>query len=204
MPHWLWESFELTDLLDILLVSFVLYQILLLLRGTRAVQSLAGLLLLLVLFELSERLGLSSMAWLLDKFFVYIVLVIIILFQADIRRALARAGGRFSFRIYRSATDVSLIETLTRSSFQLASQRMGALIVIEGAGLLEEYVESGSKLDALVSESLLSAIFHPTSPLHDGAVIERRPNIGAQVFLPLTFPKRSPGSWAHVIERRLA
>jgi diadenylate cyclase len=190
MPTWLFESMELSDLLDILLVSFILYQTLLLLRGTRAVQSLAGLLILVVLFELSGLIGMSSMAWLLDKFFVYIVLVIIILFQNDIRRALARAGGRFSLSISRTATEVSVLESLTRASFQLASRRMGALIVIERHGDLQEFVEPASVLDAMVSESLLLSIFHPTSPLHDGAVILRKERIlAAQAFLPLTLSK---------------
>ena len=86
MPTWLWESMELSDVLDIVLVSFILYQVLLLLRGTRAVQSIAGLVILLLIFELSGLLGLSSVAWLLDKLFVYIVLVIIILFQNVAKR----------------------------------------------------------------------------------------------------------------------
>jgi diadenylate cyclase len=190
MPTWLWESMGLSDFMDILLVSFILYQILLLLRGTRAVQSLAGLLILLVLFELSGILGLTSVAWLLEKFFVYIVLVIIILFQNDIRRALARAGGGISLTRSRTATEFQALESLIRASFQLASRRMGALIVLERHGNLDEFVEPASPLDAVVSESLLLSLFHPTSPLHDGAVIIRNERIlAAQVFLPLTLSK---------------
>ena len=190
MPTWLWESMELSDVLDIILVSFILYQVLLLLRGTRAVQSIAGLIILLLVFELSGLLGLTSVAWLLDKLFVYIVLVIIILFQNDIRRVLARAGGRFTLGLARTGAEALVIEALVQTSFNLASRRIGALIVLERYGKLGEYVEAATRIDAVVSEALLTSIFHPTSPLHDGAVIIRDDRIlAAKAFLPLTLSK---------------
>jgi len=187
MPTWLVDSMELSDLLDIILVSFILYQTLLLLRGTRAVQSLAGLLILVVLFELSGLIGMSSMAWLLDKFFVYIVLAVVILFQDDIRQGLARAGGRFFHRTGQQSTDTATLEEMVKTAFALASRRMGALIVIERDGSLVRYIEQAFTIDARLSQELLMSMFHPTSPLHDGAIVVRNERVvAAKVFLPLS------------------
>ncbi|MCB9777758.1 MAG: TIGR00159 family protein [Alphaproteobacteria bacterium] len=188
---WLWllDTFEWTDAVDIGIMAYLLYRALLILRGTRAFQSLVGLVFVLVLYVVSERFGLASIAWLLDKFFVYIVLAVIILFQTDIRRGLARAGGRFFPRLSQ-ATDLSMVEELIKASFALATRRMGALVVIEREASLDDWVEAATPLDARIGQELLLSIFHPTSPLHDGAVVLQKGRIAAaQVFLPLTQSK---------------
>jgi diadenylate cyclase len=188
MNSWLWDSLGWTDVLDIGILSFILYRTLKVLQGSRALQILLGLAFILLLFLVSEQLGLTSIHWLLEELLVYIVLAVIILFQADIRRGLARAGGILPS--FRSATEVSMLEELTKASFTLASRRMGALIAIERAANLDEFIDPATQLDAQVSHELLQAVFHPTSPLHDGAVVIRDGRLAAaQVFLPLSLSK---------------
>ncbi len=178
-----------TDVLDIALLWYVVYRALMLVRGTRALQSLVGLLLALVLFVASGRLELYAIHWLLEKFFVYIVLTVIILFQNDIKRGLAGAGGRL-FPSFSAQPAQSAMEELVRASFVMASRRIGALIAIEREASLEEYAESGNRLDGRASSELFLALFHPTSPLHDGAAVVRKDRVlAAKVFLPLSLSK---------------
>jgi diadenylate cyclase len=189
MDVWLLETFRWTDVVDIGLMTWVVYRALLVMRGTRAIQTMVGLLVLIGLYALADQLELISIHWLLEKFFVYIVLAVIILFQQDIRKALARAGGRLFFATSRNSASLSLpkVEELVRASFAMASRRVGALIAIERAGSLAEFVEPATALDAEISNDLLLSIFHPTSPLHDGAVIIQKGRIAAaSAFLPLT------------------
>lgn len=166
-----------------------MYRTLLLMRGTRAFQSLVGLFLALMLYVLSGRLELYAVHWMLEKFFVYIVLAVIILFQSDIRRGLAGAGGRL-FPSFNSQPPQSAMEELLRASFTMASRRIGALVAIEREASLQEYADGGNRLDARVSGELLLAVFHPTSPLHDGAVVIQKDKVlAAKVFLPLSLSK---------------
>jgi diadenylate cyclase len=189
MIGWLWDTLHWNDVLDIAIMSFLLYRALLILRGTRAFQILVGLLGVLLLYVLADNANLSSIHWLLEKFLVYIVLAIIILFQQDIRRGLARAGGRL-VPGFRSQGDSSLREVLVKACFSMASRRVGALIAIERDGSLEEFVEAGTRIDGVVSHDLLLSIFHPTSPLHDGAVVVQKGRlVAAQVFFPLSLSK---------------
>ena len=186
---WILSMIRWNDVLDIAILAFIVYRTMLILQGTRAFQSLLGLVFLLLLAALAARLELYTMDWLFQKFFVYIVLAVIILFQQDIRRGLARAGGRF-FQSYANTGSASMLEDLTRVSFSLASRRMGALIAIQRRASLDEYVEGGLSMEAVVSQELLLAIFHPTSPLHDGAVVVQSGRLAAaKVFLPLSLAK---------------
>jgi len=186
---WLWDALGWADLLDISIMAFLIYRAIMIMRGTRALQSVFGLVALMVLYVVSGRLGLLSIHTVLDRFFVYIVLAVVILFQQDIRRGLARAGGRLFPRLS-TGTDLTLVEEVVKASFALASRRMGALVVIEREASLDDWVEPASPLEARISQELLLAIFHPTSPLHDGAVVVQKGRIAAaQVFLPLTQSK---------------
>lgn len=183
------ENVRWTDVIDIGILWYVVYRTLLLMRGTRAFQSLVGLLLALVLYVLSGRLDLYAIHWMLEKFFVYIVLAVIVLFQADIRRGLAGAGGRL-FPSFSSQPAQNALEELVRASFVMASRRIGALVAIEREASLQEYADGGNRMDARISSELLLAIFHPTSPLHDGAVVVQKEKIlAAKVFLPLSLSK---------------
>ncbi|MCK6505118.1 diadenylate cyclase CdaA [Myxococcota bacterium] len=187
--YWLWDVLGWADVLDIALMAFLIYRAIEIMRGTRAFQSVVGLAAVMLLYLASEKLGLLTIRWLLDKFFVYIVLTVIILFQRDIRLGLARAGGRLFPRLS-TATDLSMLEDLVKASFSLASRRIGALIVIERAASLDDWVEPATRLDARISQELLLALFHPTSPLHDGAIVVQKGRLAAaQVYLPLTQSK---------------
>lgn len=177
------------DVVDIVILSYAIYRALLILQGTRAFQSLIGLVIALLIYALSARLELYAIHWLLQKFFLYIVLAVVILFQQDIRQGLARAGGRL-FRSFVPRLETSLIEEIIRACFTLASRRIGALIAIQRSASLDAFTDAAHRLDSAVSHDLLISIFHPTSPLHDGAVVVRNGRLAAaKVILPLSVSK---------------
>ena len=158
------------DLLDILLVAVLCYYGIRFVRGTRAMAALNGLLALLVLYAGAQFLGLFTLVWLLQNVFSYIFLVIVILFHQDIRQALSNMNFRMLFR--RKKDDRSeLIKTLSSTAFWLASRRIGAIIVIARSVELGDILEKGVKIDAAVTQDLLTTIFFPNTALHDGAVI---------------------------------
>lgn len=175
------------DVLDIALVSFILYRLLLLVRGTKAAKMLVGLLLLLMASLLSRYLPLYTMDWLLQGFWGYIVIVLIVLFQPEIRRALAKIGEAPLLRAFSSAEEFKSLEEIVKASVTLANRKIGALIVIERDTALQDFVELGTQLDARVSKELLLSLFNPTSPIHDGAVVIRDKRIvAAGCFLPIS------------------
>ena len=158
------------DLLDIFLVAVLCYYGIRFVRGTRAMAALNGLLALLVLYAGAQFLGLFTLVWLLQNVFSYIFLVIVILFHQDIRQALSNMNFRMLFR--RKKDDRSeLIKTLGSTAFWLASRRIGAIIVIARSVELGDILEKGVKIDAAVTQDLLTTIFFPNTALHDGAVI---------------------------------
>ncbi len=181
------------DTLDILLVAAVVYWLLLLIKGTRAAQMTLGLLVLVLLWLLIEQLELPTLGFLLDNFFTWGVLIVIVIFQADIRRALTRVGkGLFSGGLHQKAL---AIEEIVRACQSLAQRRVGALIVIERKISLEEYLELGTGLDAELSRDLLISIFLPYSPLHDGAVLIRQSRVSsAGCILPLAMRNNLPST----------
>jgi uncharacterized protein (TIGR00159 family) len=173
------------DTLDIALVFLALYWVLLLIKGTRAVQILIGLLALVAARLFAELAQLATLSWILDNFFVYGVLIIIIIFQADIRRALARVGG-FLPRMAEHQ-ESQILEEIVRAAQVLSQKRIGALIAMERESSLEDLIEAGTPLDAVVSKDLLTSIFLPHSPLHDGSVVIQGGRIThAGCILPLT------------------
>lgn len=180
------------DLLDIALVSFLLYELLLLIRGTRAVQMALSGGFLLVLYFLSQWLQLETVNWVIRNLAAYVVFAIIVLFQADIRRALAHFGRAPFFRYFeRTEHADETIEELVTAATNLAARRTGAIIVLERQIGLRNYIEGGIPLDAMITYDLLSSIFQPGSPLHDGAVIIQGDRIAAAAcFLPLSVNPR--------------
>ncbi|MBI5213430.1 MAG: TIGR00159 family protein [Nitrospirae bacterium] len=175
------------DLLDIALVSIILYRILLIIKGTKAAQMLAGLGVLLVASFFSKYLQLYTMDWIVQSFWSQVVIVLIVLFQPEIRRALAHMGESSFLQGFTSAEELKSLEEIVRASIALANRKIGALIVIERDVSLKDYVEIGTPLDAKVSKELLLSIFHPTSPIHDGAVVIRGNRVvAAGCFLPIT------------------
>src|SRR6187549_4090242 len=161
-----------SDVLDIAIVSFLLYELLLLIRGTRAVQMALSGGFLIALFFISQWLDLETVNWVIRNLAAYVVFAIIVLFQADIRRALAHFGRAQFFKYFeRSSSDDETVEELVVAATTLAARRIGAIIVIERQIGLRNYIEGGIPLDATITFDLLATIFQPGSPLHDGAVI---------------------------------
>jgi diadenylate cyclase len=184
----------LWDVVDILVVSILIYEVLKLIRGTMAVQMGLGASVLVALFYGSRWGHLETVNWLIRNLFVYVVFAGIVLFQADIRRALAHLGRGPFFRYFAKPESAEeSIEELVVASGMLASQRIGAIIVIERQIGLRNYIEGGIPLDAQLTYDLLLSIFQPSSPLHDGAVIVLDDRVAAAAcFLPLTInPKLS-------------
>jgi uncharacterized protein (TIGR00159 family) len=174
------------DTIDIALVFFAVYWLLLLIKGTRAVQILAGLMALIAARLISELFQLMTLTWILDAFFFWGWVIIIVVFQADIRRILARVGRGF-FPQLSELQESHILEEIVRASQTLAQKRVGALIVLERENGLEDLIEAGTPIDAAVSKELLTSLFLPYSPLHDGAVVIREGRIShAGSILPLT------------------
>ena len=179
------RSIQLKDLIDILVVAFLIYRILLLLQGTKALQMLAGLAVIILLYFFSEILELLTLNWILHTFMSSLLILIIIVFQDDIKKALAKIG---TVPIVRIQTEYSFgIEEVVKAVSKLAEKKVGALIVFEREISLKDYLEGAVLLDAKVSEELLISIFNPKSPLHDGAVIISGGKlVAAGVVLPLS------------------
>ncbi len=174
------------DILDITLMSVILYRLLLIVKGTKAAQMLIGLAILLLASVASRYLELYTIDWLVQSFWSQIVIAIIVLFQPEIRRALAHMGET-QFLTFTKAEELKSLEEIVRAVVSLANRKIGALIVIERDTSLKDFVEVGTPLDAKVSKELLLSIFHPTSPIHDGAVIIKGNRVAAAgCFLPIT------------------
>ncbi|MCB0417401.1 MAG: diadenylate cyclase CdaA [Bdellovibrionales bacterium] len=179
------------DLVDILLVCFIVYRILLLIRGTRAVQMLTGFGIILIFYYVAEKLRFHTLHTILVEFFNNLILILIIVFQDEIRRALTQVGRNPFFASTTTIEEVAIVEDLIRSAEILAQQRVGALIVLERETGLKNYIEGGQLLDSRVSIDLITSIFHPSSPMHDGAMIIRNSRItSAACLLPIS---RDPG-----------
>ncbi len=179
-------ALRIQDAIDILLIAYVIYRIIDLIRGTRAVQMLIGLGVVFVAFLSSQYFELYTLNWILDNFLSSILLVIVVIFQDDIRRALTQVGTRPFFGTTKWIEPGEL-EEIVRAAVALASKRIGALIVLQREVGLNQYIEVGTRLDARVSKELIQSIFLPNSPIHDGAVIIHHGRIvAAGCFLPLT------------------
>jgi diadenylate cyclase len=172
------------------LVAAVLYRIFIMFKGTRTVQMLAGLGGLMVASFMARRLELFSTAWILDNFWSFWVLALIVLFQPELRRALAQIGQSPLLQGMTRASREErrhVIDDVVEAADTLAAKRIGALMVLERTAGLRQYAELGVELDAVVSADLLVSLFLPYSPLHDGAVLIRGTRVAAAgCFLPLS------------------
>jgi uncharacterized protein (TIGR00159 family) len=177
----------LLDLLDIALVSFIIYRMFLLIKGTRAVQMLLGLAVILLVYVSAQIGELYTLHWILDNFLSSIILVIVVIFQSDIRRALIHVGRNPFFADLSYREESEILEELTRACSSLAVRRIGALIVIERETGINDFLEVGVEIDAKVSNELIQTIFNPSAPVHDGALILQEGRLSrAGCFLPLT------------------
>ncbi len=180
-------SIRWQDVADIAIVSVLIYWIIILIKGTKAVQMIFGLALIIIAFIISRKGELLTLRWILNSFLSSIILVIIVIFQNDIRRALTTVGKNPFFPGIDFAGQSQFFEELIRASISLVNKKIGALIVLERKTGLREYIEGGIDLEAKVSKELIGSIFTPPSPLHDGAVIIRNGRIAAAgCLLPLS------------------
>ncbi len=182
------------DLVDILVVSVLIYEVLKLIRGTRAVQMALGGAVFVAVFYGSRWGHLETVNWLIRNVAGYLVFAVIVLFQSDIRRALAHLGRGPFFRYFaRAESAEESVEELVVAAGMLSAQKVGAIIAVERQIGLRNYIEGGIPIDAQLTYDLLLSIFQSSSPLHDGAVIVQEDRIAAAAcFLPLTVnPKLS-------------
>lgn len=175
------------DLLDVLLVAVLAYAIIILLRRTRGAPVAIGIILFILLWRFAVALELQTLGTIMDIAVTALPFVIVLLFQNTLRRAFMGLGRNPLFRFFAPAEDEGVIESVALAALSLSAQRQGAIIVIEREVGLRTYTDSGIPVDGRVSYELLMALFHPRSPLHDGAVIISHGRIAAAAcLLPLT------------------
>ncbi|MDX2494220.1 MAG: diadenylate cyclase CdaA [Desulfuromusa sp.] len=180
-------NIRLLDILDVCIVAFIIYRIILLIKGTRAVQMVLGLVVVFV-FYVGSRVGdLHTLNWFLSNFLSSIILVIVVIFQNDIRRALMHVGRNPFFGGMSSHDESAVIDELVKACVALGSRKIGALIAIERENGINDILESGTSIDARVSCELIRSIFMPSSPIHDGALVVQQGRLTlAGSFLPLS------------------
>ena len=185
-PSLAWSHISVISILDIVLVAILIYQFLVLVRGTRAAPMLVGVAALGLAFYFARLGELRTLNWLLSTLLPYVVFALIVVFQSEIRHALANLGSRVS--LMRSSSSVAdVYDDIVLAANLFSQTQTGALIVIEREIGLRTYIESGVSLDARLSYDLLATVFRPSAPLHDGAVIVQRDRIAAAAcFLPLS------------------
>jgi diadenylate cyclase len=192
MTYWLrflhsTPTLSLIGIIDLLVVAVVVYQCLMVVRGTRAGHILVGILVMVSLYAVAAWAGLEALRSVLETIVPFLGLAIIVLFASEIRRTLARIGRKRWFGLARGYRAPEAVSEIQMAVELLAQQRIGALIVLERDIGLRTFIESGVRLDALVSRDLLLSIFQPGPPLHDGAVIVQKDRVAAAAcFLPLT------------------
>ncbi|MBZ4654966.1 MAG: diadenylate cyclase CdaA [Bacillota bacterium] len=185
------EMFNIISIIDIAIVAFVIYKVMMIIKGTRAVQLIKGLVVLIMASLLSNWLGFRTFAWILGQVQTVLVVALPVVFQPELRRALEQLGrGRFFARPMAMLNEEALgnlVEEVVRAVKVLSNNNIGALIIIERETGVNDFIETGIKIDGLVSTEFLVNIFIPKSPLHDGAVIIRGDRVmAAGCFLPLS------------------
>lgn len=180
------------DFLDVLIVAILIYNLLTLFKGTRTVQIIIGFVIIIGIFLMSDLCNLRTLNWLLRYFFMYAGLIIIVLFQPEIRHLLSTMSRNPLIRVFNKAPRMhETMDDLVFAVNAMSEKRIGGIILLEKNVGLRNYIEAGIRVDGIVSYDLLLSIFHPTSPLHDGAVIIRGDRIlAAACFLPLTLNPR--------------
>lgn len=181
------SQLRIQDFFDMVLVWAVVYRVLVLIKRTGTIQMLSGLGILAIGYIFSIWLELFTFNWLLEKFFSNLFVIVVILFQGEIRRALAHIGSNPFMTGSSSAQDTQVIEEIAKGILTTAQRGYGGLIVVEKEILIDYHTEMGTEIEAKVSAELIVSIFHPTSPMHDGAIIIRQGRIhSAGSFLPLS------------------
>lgn len=181
---------SIKDIIDIIIVSYVIYKLILLLRGTRAIQLLKGIIVVVIAWVISLWFELNTLQWMMNQMFTWGVVGVIIIFQPELRRALEQIGrGRLFSRSFSEEDQETnrMISEMMKSLMNLSRRRIGALVVFERQTGLNEYIESGTRIESQISAELLINIFIPNTPLHDGAIIIRNNRLmAAGCYLPLS------------------
>lgn len=181
------SNIRILDIVDISIVAFIIYRIILLIKGTRAVQMVLGLAVILVVYMASRVGDLHTLNWFLSNFLSSIILVIVVIFQNDIRRALMHVGRNPFLGSANSLEESAVIDELVKACVTLGNRKIGALIAIERETGINDILESGTAIDARVTTELIRAIFMPSSPIHDGALVLQQGRLTkAGCFLPLS------------------
>lgn len=175
------------DAVDVGVITFVIYRLIYMIKGTRAMQMLIGLVVVLLASVSSKVWGFFTLNWVLDSLLGSIILVIVVIFQSDIRRALTQVGTAPLFGGPDRIEHGPVVEEVTNAAVALARERIGALMILEREVGLNDYIEVGTRLDAQVSRELLESVFLPGTPIHDGALVIQKGRVAAvRCFLPLT------------------
>ncbi len=182
------NSFEPASIIDIISIAVLIYLGLLLLKGTTAMSLLRGIIIVVIgAVILTEAMNLTVLSWLLRNSFPALLIAIPIIFQAEIRRFLERVGRTGRWPWPGRALYEGVVDSIAEACVMFGEKRMGAIVVIERETGLEEYIDTGVKVDALCSTQLLQSIFYPNSALHDGAAVVREDRVvAAGVTLPLS------------------
>ncbi len=183
---------DFKDAIEILIVAYLIYRVLVLWTGTRAFQILVGLVLLVAVYAVAQLLELGLITAILSQAFTYGVFALIVVFQPELRNALAQLGRSRLWNVFARFEESEVVEEIVKAAERLARARIGGIIAVEREVGLGEYADKGTRFEADVSSDLLTTIFTPYSPLHDGAVLIRGDKIiAAGAPLPLTqFPVR--------------
>lgn len=175
------------DLIDILLVWFIVYRVLMLIRRTGTVQMLSGLGILAMTYIASIWFDFHALNWILDKFFSNLFVIIVVLFQGEIRKALAHIGSHPLFSDVSKVMETHVIEEIVKGITYVNERGYGALVVIERDILVDYHIELGTDMDSKISSEIILSIFQPSTPMHDGAILVRSGRIAyAGCFLPLS------------------
>ena len=185
---------------EILILWLAFYRILVFFEGTRAFQVLRGISYLIIIYLLAEYLGLTTINWLLTKFFAISIIALLIIFQQELRQGLARLGQQHLFNVTLGETEiVAMIDELTDAIYKLSKKKIGCLIAIERQIKLATYLESGIAIDSKISSVLIQSIFLPAAPIHDGGVIIQGDRIAAASCL---FPLSENPNFSKIIGTR--
>lgn len=180
-------KFRFIDLLDILIVAYIIYKLLMLMKGTRSAQMITGLFLVLSLAFIAFWFRLEALMMLFTSFATVGIIVIVVLFHPEIRGMLAQMGHSRVFRMLVKYEGTKTIEEVARASIRLAELKYGGLLVVERSVGLKNFIETGKILNAQLSAEVITTLFTPYTPLHDGAVIISSEFISAAACtLPLT------------------
>ena len=181
----IWNVY-IVNILDILILAYIFYRILLVIKGTRTIQIVIGLIVLVAITIIArDVLHLETLSWLMSRFWLAAVVILAVVFQTEIRYALAKIGSKLFF--LETKIKSNFISEIVEAAVEMSRIRMGALIVIEKDMGLKNYTETGIKIDAKISHELLLSIFNTKAPIHDGAIIikdERIDSVGC--VLPIS------------------